>query len=162
MGNMVAHVSPNEHHHVSRLEAQELCAQIRRSVDSALAEFVDDQELNDDVAEYATCDHHPIRRGTVEELASLLDNADLLTTATDIAALGSPVRLEIISLCTDGPIKVRDLAEKLGKGTTGQVYHHLRQLSVAGWLRPSGKSSYTINEERLDHLLAILCSTARR
>lgn len=160
MGNMASHVSPMEHHHVSRLDAQELCAQIKRSVDSAFAEIVDDPDFIDVAHDSATGEHHPIRPGTVDELASLLRESDLLTTAADIAALGSPVRLEIISLCTGGPIKVRDLAEKLGKGTTGQVYHHLRQLSVAGWIRPSGKSSYTINEERLDHLLAILRSTA--
>lgn len=90
------------------------------------------------------------------DVATRLRSLDAMNTAADIAALASPVRLEILTLCADGPIKVRDLADQLGKGTTGQVYHHLRQLSVAGWLRPAGKSAYAINEDRIDALSAIL------
>lgn len=100
----------------------------------------------------------PPQAATAEpaDVADRLRALDAMNTAADIAALGSPVRLEILTLCADGPIKVRDLADQLGKGTTGQVYHHLRQLSVAGWLRPAGKSAYAINEDRIDALSAIL------
>lgn len=84
-----------------------------------------------------------------------LDNIDIDSVSSQLAALGSPVRLEILRLCADGPMKVRELADKLGKGTTGQVYHHLRQLTVANWLRSAGKATYEINEKRIPALLAI-------
>lgn len=84
-----------------------------------------------------------------------LDHIDIDSVSSQLAALGSPVRLEILRLCADGPMKVRELADKLGKGTTGQVYHHLRQLTVANWLRSAGKATYEINEKRIPALLAI-------
>lgn len=90
-----------------------------------------------------------------------LNSIDTMTTASELAALGSPIRLEILAICAEGPIKVRDLAARLGKGTTGQVYHHLRQLSSAGWLRPEGKSGYVLNERRAAALGLILDALAK-
>ncbi len=46
-------------------------------------------------------------------------------------------------------------------GTTGQPYHHLRQLVAAGWLRAGGHGRYDVPGERVVPLLVILAAARR-
>ncbi|MCX4508639.1 hypothetical protein OG402_17600 [Streptomyces anulatus] len=41
-------------------------------------------------------------------------------------------------------------------GTTGQIYHHLRQLTGAGWLHAAGRGRYEIPPVRVVPLLVVL------
>jgi predicted transcriptional regulator len=45
-----------------------------------------------------------------------------------------------------------------GVGTTGQIYHHLRQLTSAGWLRTTSRGQYAVTPERVVPLLAVLAA----
>lgn len=52
-----------------------------------------------------------------------------------------------------------ELAATSGLGTTGQVYHHLKQLVSAGWLRGGARGTHHIPPERLVTLLVVLGAT---
>jgi hypothetical protein len=43
-----------------------------------------------------------------------------------------------------------------GLGTSGQLYHHLRQLIGAGWLVQTARGHYTVPGDRVIPLLVLL------
>lgn len=45
--------------------------------------------------------------------------------------------------------------------TSGQLYHHLRQLVSAGWLRATSRGSYAVPPDRVIPLLTILTAARR-
>lgn len=90
---------------------------------------------------------------------------DLLDDAWDgvadrLAALGHPVRLRLLQQVLHGTSTARELTEVEGIGTSGQVYHHLRQLTAAGWLRNRG-SHYEVPIEALVPLLTTILGGRR-
>ena len=78
------------------------------------------------------------------------------TAADPLTALGHPVRLNILRAVLAGQHVTAEIASTGGLGTTGQLYHHLRQLQAAGWLRPAGRGRYEIPPARIIPLLAIV------
>ena len=48
-----------------------------------------------------------------------------------------------------------------GLGTTGQAYHHLRQLAAVGWLHSTGRGRYEVPPHREDYAGLVL-SLARQ
>lgn len=46
-------------------------------------------------------------------------------------------------------------------GTSGQLYHHLRQLVAAGWLKSTGRGRYAVPEKRVVPLLVIVLGADR-
>lgn len=92
--------------------------------------------------------------------------ADLLgddwsTLAGPLAALAHPVRLQLLREVLGGRHGAAELAEVEGLGTTGQLYHHLRQLVGTGWLRQAGRGHYAIPPERVVPLLVMLTAARR-
>ena len=83
------------------------------------------------------------------------------TTADSLAALGHPMRLRLLRAILGGVHTVAGLAELPEVGTTGQIYHHLRQLAGAGWLHTPGRGRYGVPPARVVPLLVML-SAARR
>ncbi|MBB5204973.1 hypothetical protein HNQ51_002292 [Inhella inkyongensis] len=73
-----------------------------------------------------------------------------------IAALAHPVRLAILRACLDGERTPADLLDLDGMGTTGQLFHHLKALQAAGWLRSLQRGHYQVPGERAVPLLALL------
>ncbi|MBM7827039.1 ArsR/SmtB family transcription factor [Microbacterium aurum] len=73
-----------------------------------------------------------------------------------LAALGHPVRLQILHAVLHGTVTVAALVEALESGTSGQVYHHLKELTAAGWLASSKRGVYEVPAARIVPLLAIL------
>ncbi|MDG4833870.1 helix-turn-helix domain-containing protein [Solwaraspora sp. WMMD1047] len=94
---------------------------------------------------------------TVDDLLAG-DWAELVGALT---ALANPVRLRLLREILGGRRGTAELAEIDGLGTTGQLYHHLRQLTAAGWLRTSARGQYAIPAERVVPLLAILTAARR-
>ncbi len=45
--------------------------------------------------------------------------------------------------------------------TTGQIYHHLRLLTAAGWLHTTGRGRYEVPGTRVVPLLVVLTAAAR-
>lgn len=76
--------------------------------------------------------------------------------ATAFAALGHPVRLELLRHVLSGVHSTAELAAVESLGTTGQLHHHLRQLLSSGWLKQSGRGAYEVPASRIVPLLACL------
>ncbi|MFI1996598.1 ArsR/SmtB family transcription factor [Actinoplanes sp. NPDC020271] len=96
------------------------------------------------------------------QYALMLDDllgADWTEAAPALDAVGNPVRLRILQKIIGGTRGAAELAEDAELGTTGQVYHHLRQLVAAGWLRTASRGQYTIPGERVIPLLVILAAS---
>ena len=103
----------------------------------------------------------PVRWQMGHSSTGLIDE-DWTAHAAALSALGHPSRLQILQAIARGEAHTAaDLAQAEGLGTTGQIYHHLRQLVTAGWLRSSARGQYAVPGERVVPLLVIL-SGARR
>jgi hypothetical protein len=99
------------------------------------------------------------------EPAEALLDADWDELATDLApqitALAHHVRLVLLGQVLTGARSVSDLQQNPALGTSGQLYHHLRQLVSAGWLRSMGRGQYAVAPERIIPLLIILAAARR-
>lgn len=81
---------------------------------------------------------------------------DWSEAADSLSALGHPVRLAILQRLVGADAAVRDLVDDLGLGSTGVAYHHLHQLTAAGWVRSARPGRYEISAARVIPLLTIL------
>ncbi|WP_228991738.1 helix-turn-helix transcriptional regulator [Streptomyces sp. DH8] len=89
-------------------------------------------------------------------LTEALVDGDWADAAESFAALGHPVRLRLLREILGGLRTAAELAALDGAGTTGQIYHHLRQLTAAGWLQATGRGRYEIPPVRVVPLLVVL------
>lgn len=87
-------------------------------------------------------------------------DGDWTEAAESFAALGHPVRLRLLREIVGGRRTAAELAALEEIGTTGQIYHHLRQLTGAGWLHTAGRGRYEVPPGRVVPLLVAL-ATAR-
>lgn len=87
--------------------------------------------------------------------------ADWSDRAAVLAALGHPVRIELLRRILTGTRTTAELADLDTLGTTGQLHHHLRQLVAAGWVRQSGRGSYEVPAARIVPLLACALGAER-
>lgn len=81
------------------------------------------------------------------------------TAAPVFAALGHPARLRLLKAILTGQTHTAELGRLDKVGSTGQLYHHLRELVAAGWLRSAGRSQHRIPTERVVPLLTMLAAT---
>jgi hypothetical protein len=105
-----------------------------------------------------TGEHYEWQLGTPVQRLLEEDWSDLGTT---LAALGHPMRLRLLREILGGRHATTELADVEGLGTTGQLYHHLRQLTAAGWLRAGTRGQYAVPPERVVPLLVILAAARR-
>ncbi|MBL7260266.1 helix-turn-helix domain-containing protein [Paractinoplanes lichenicola] len=78
-----------------------------------------------------------------------------------LAALGHPARLRLLVRLLTEAGTAHDLMAVEGIGTSGQVYHHLRQLVAAGWLHTVGGGRYEVPVARVVPLLTTLLGVRR-
>lgn len=83
------------------------------------------------------------------------------STADALAALGQPLRLTLLREVLRGSRSVAELGSIEGLGTSGQLYHHLRQLVAAGWLRTVGRGRYEVPATRVIPLLVVVAAAQR-
>lgn len=90
--------------------------------------------------------------------------ADWSTAQGPLAALAHPVRLSILKAMLEGKQDTQTLQSLPEMGTTGQLYHHLKELESAGWIRQPRRGQYNLLAERVVPLLAILvaCEVTER
>lgn len=81
--------------------------------------------------------------------------------ADRLAALGNPVRLRLLREILGGRRTATELTALEGVGTSGQIYHHLRQLVAAGWLHAAARGRYEVPAGRVVPLLVALATTRR-
>lgn len=94
---------------------------------------------------------------TADEVMSM----DWSLVSSALAALGSPVRARLMQAILAGAANVGELSGLSGMGTTGQLYHHLGQLTSAGWLRSEGRGRYAVPADRIVPLMAVMAAAAR-
>ena len=82
--------------------------------------------------------------------------ADWTNTHARLSALAHPVRLTILKALIDGKRDTQSLQALPDMGTTGQLYHHLKELENAGWIRQPRRGEYNVLAERVVPLLVIL------
>jgi DNA-binding transcriptional ArsR family regulator len=80
------------------------------------------------------------------------DAADVL------AALGNPVRLEIVRRLLLGGETVQQLQEIPELGTSGQLYHHLRDLQTAGLVTQRRRGRYGVAPDKVVPALIIIAA----
>lgn len=98
----------------------------------------------------------PVRWQITQDPTALLDT-DWSASAGALAALGHPTRLQILQLVARGEARTAaELSAAEGLGTTGQIYHHLRLLTGAGWLRATRRGQHEVPADRLVPLLLVL------
>lgn len=86
------------------------------------------------------------------------DGGSLDAASARLAALGHPVRLRLLLAVLRGAGSPAELADEPGTGTSGQIYHHIRTLTAAGWLRSSGRGQVEVPAERVVPLLVALAT----
>ncbi len=96
-------------------------------------------------------------------MSDLLDHdpGQAADAAEALAALGHPVRLQLLHQILSGADTVAALTLTEGMGTSGQVYHHLRPLIGAGWLRSRQRGRYEVPAPRVVPLLVMFMAAHR-
>lgn len=79
--------------------------------------------------------------------------------AERLAALGNPIRLRILQAVLNGSTSAAQLLEETDAGTSGQVYHHLKELTATGWLTSARRGVFDVPGSRVVPLLAILVAS---
>ncbi|HEY5787059.1 MAG TPA: helix-turn-helix domain-containing protein [Microlunatus sp.] len=104
-------------------------------------------------------DGGPVRWQLTRDSDQLME-LDWTSLAPALSALGHPARLRILQLIARGQATTAaDLSDTPGLGSTGQIYHHLRQLVAAGWLRATTRGRHEVPPERLVPLLVVLSAS---
>lgn len=85
-------------------------------------------------------------------------DSDWAESVGRLSALAHPVRMLLLHEVLNGSHTAGELSTHEQLGTTGQLYHHLRQLVAAGWLRASGHGRYEVPPERVVPLLVTLAA----
>lgn len=94
------------------------------------------------------------------EVDGLLD-MEVEDVAGALAALGHPLRLRLLQAVLRGQRGTTELGGLEGLGTSGQLYHHLRELQASGWLRSAGRGHYEVPAARVVPLLTALAAAQR-
>lgn len=82
-----------------------------------------------------------------EAVTKLLSNPDY-KVAQILSVLGSEVRLAILRNLLERPKVASEIIAEVGLKTTGQVYHHLRELERAGYIQQRAGGRYQIDMPR--------------
>ena len=77
-----------------------------------------------------------------------------------LAALGSPVRLEIVRRLLLGGVTAQQLQEIPELGTSGQLYHHLRELQAAGLVTQRRRGRYGVPPDKVVPSLIVIAAAA--
>ena len=100
------------------------------------------------------------QRTHAAESVRTAEDAEDDALAAALGALAHPVRLRLLREVLAGRTTTADLAARPALGTTGQLHHHLRQLTAAGWLRTTARGAYGVPAERVVPLHVVLAAVA--
>lgn len=87
-----------------------------------------------------------------------LGTADPSPLASCMVALASPVRVAIVQTLARGRATKADLSAALDEPSSGQLYHHLKELMAAGVIHQPERAAYAIPPHRMVPLLALLAA----
>lgn len=102
-------------------------------------------------------------RGTVQwqygRMSEHLLNTDPTATAPALEAIAHPIRLTLLLAIINGTTTSAELVKLDQVGTSGQVYHHLSQLSAAGWIKSVKRGQWEVPPAKVVPLLTIILAT---
>jgi DNA-binding HxlR family transcriptional regulator len=84
--------------------------------------------------------------------------ADWDQAARTLDRLGSPARLALLAALLSGPRHRQELQDALGEGSTGHLYHHLRDLQAAGLVVQHRRGEHRLAPQAVVPLLAIVAA----
>ncbi|MGH7912697.1 MAG: ArsR/SmtB family transcription factor [Candidatus Dormibacteraceae bacterium] len=93
-----------------------------------------------------------------EHLIPALLEREWAGAAPTLAALAHPVRLEIIRRLIAGDRTTAQLSAIPGLGTSGQLYHHLRELQGAGLVVQQRRNDYAVATDRAVQCLILIAA----
>ncbi len=73
-----------------------------------------------------------------------------------LSALANATRIRIVAEVLRGPVTTGDLAERLDQPSSGQLFHHLKELLVARLIHQPVRGTYAIRRQHAVPLLAVL------
>jgi DNA-binding transcriptional ArsR family regulator len=76
--------------------------------------------------------------------------------ASLFGALANPHRIRILRELVTGPVSTSELAERLDQPSSGQLFHHLKELLAAGVIYQPERGTYAIRREDVIPVLAAL------
>jgi DNA-binding HxlR family transcriptional regulator len=86
--------------------------------------------------------------------------ADPNPMAVCLAAFGNGQRILILQLLLRGRASTAELTAALGTASSGQLFHHLKELLAAGLIYQPSRGSYAVRPQRVIALLTILACAA--
>jgi DNA-binding transcriptional ArsR family regulator len=81
---------------------------------------------------------------------------DPAAVAGVLSALGNPVRVRILTTLVQGPASTSELGERVAEGTSGQLFHHLKELLACGVVHQPQQGNYALRTQHVLPLLAVL------
>lgn len=78
--------------------------------------------------------------------------------AHTLAALASPTRVRLVKAVLGGARQTHELQEALGGVSTGQLYHHLKELTAVGLLIQRGRGQYEVPAQSVVPFLAVVAA----
>ncbi|GII91610.1 ArsR/SmtB family transcription factor [Sinosporangium siamense] len=75
--------------------------------------------------------------------------------AAVLAAAGHPARFQILRILLKGPLPVTELQDELGLSSPGQIYHHLKTLTAAGFVDQPERGVYRVQPKAIMPVLAL-------
>ncbi|MBT2473948.1 winged helix-turn-helix transcriptional regulator [Microbacterium sp. ISL-103] len=88
-------------------------------------------------------------------MADGLLSEDWSDLAHPLEALGHPARIELVRQVMRGAHTTAELLQLEHLASSGQLYHHLRQLVTAGWLVSPRRGYYEVPAARVVPLLVL-------
>jgi len=85
-----------------------------------------------------------------------LNTLDIEGISRVLAALGNPVRINIVKLLLDGPKSSQELQDELNFTSPGPFYYHLKELISSGIVSQPNRSSYQVMPQKIIPYLALL------
>lgn len=82
------------------------------------------------------------------------------TIARVLSALANDTRIRIVAELLRGPVGTGELAERLDQPSTGQLFHHLKELLAAGVIHQPVRGAYAIRTQHAVPILAVLSAAA--
>lgn len=87
-----------------------------------------------------------------EEVTSAPDES----VARVLSALANGTRVRILVELLRGPVSTGELADRLDQPSSGQLFHHLKDLIAAGLIHQPVRGTYAIRRHHVVPLLAVL------
>ena len=82
--------------------------------------------------------------------------AEPAAIATTMSALGNPQRVRIVQALVDRPASTAEIAERLEEPTSGQLFHHLKDLLAAGLIFQPARGMYAVRPQHVVPLLTVI------